>query len=103
MHAVLLLSLIVFEVDTKYDADTIYITPKLKRHTIGVSLYSYIVVYSGALVRHTDASLVCPDWPFCRNDQPFALPNNMYEWVQMGHRFAVLIIFIWIAYITWHV
>ena len=27
----------------------------------------------------------------------------MYEWVQMGHRLAVLIIFIWIAYITWHV
>ena len=26
----------------------------------------------------------------------------MYEWVQMGHRLAVLIIFIWIAYITWH-
>ena len=101
--AVLLLALIVFEVDQKFDADKVFIAPKLKWHTIGVTLYSYIVVYTGALVRHTDASLVCPDWPFCRNDEPFALPNNMYEWVQMGHRFAVLLIVIWIVYITLHV
>lgn len=100
--AVLLLSLIVFEVDTKFDADKVFIGKKLKLHTIGVTLYSYIVIYTGALVRHTDASLVCPDWPFCRNDEPFTLPYNMYEWVQMGHRFAVLLIFVWIAYITWH-
>lgn len=101
--AVLLLSLIVFEIDTKFDADKIFIAPKLKRHIIGVTLYSYIVVYTGALVRHTEASLVCPDWPFCRNDDPFALPYNMHEWVQMGHRLAVLLIVIWVFYITIHV
>lgn len=100
--AVLLLALIVFEVDRKFDADKVYIGDKLKWHTIGVTLYSYFVVYTGALVRHTDSSLVCPDWPFCRNGDPTALPRNMYEWVQMGHRFAVLLIIIWIAYITWH-
>jgi heme a synthase len=98
--AVLLLTLIVFEVDTKFDADKIFMSKKLKIHTISVTLYSYVVVYSGALVRHTDASLVCPDWPFCRNDEIFAIPYNMYEWVQMGHRFAVLLFVIWIAYIT---
>lgn len=101
--AVLLLALIVFEVDRKFNADQVFIAPKLKWHIIGVTMYSYIVIYSGALVRHTDSSLVCPDWPLCRNDQPFTMPYNMYEWVQMGHRFAVLLIFIWIAYITWHV
>ncbi|MBD8031617.1 MULTISPECIES: COX15/CtaA family protein [Solibacillus] len=101
--AVLLLTLIVFEVDKKFDADRLYMSKKLKIHTICVTLYSYIVVYTGALVRHTDASLVCPDWPFCRNNQPFALPYNMYEWVQMGHRFAVLLFVIWIAYIAIHV
>jgi len=98
--AVLLLSMIVFEVDKKFDADKVFIDKRLKFHTIGVTLYSYIVVYTGALVRHTDSSLVCLDWPLCRNDQPFSLPNNMYEWVQMGHRLAVLLIFIWITYIT---
>ncbi|AWE06546.1 heme A synthase [Lysinibacillus sp. 2017] len=101
--AVLLLTFIVFEVDQKFDADKIYMSKKLKIHTISVTLYSYVVVYTGALVRHTDASLVCPDWPFCRNNQPFALPFNMYEWVQMGHRFAVLLFVLWIAYITIYV
>lgn len=101
--AVLLLTLIVFEVDKKFDTGKIYMNKKLKIHTIGVTLYSYVVVYTGALVRHTDASLVCPDWPFCRNEQPFALPGNMYEWIQMGHRFAVLLFVIWIAYIVIHV
>lgn len=101
--AVFLLALIVFEVDKKFDSDKVCIQPKLRWHIIGVTLYSYIVVYSGALVRHTDSSLVCPDWPFCRNEQPFAMPYNMYEWVQMGHRFAVLLIVLWIFYITIHV
>lgn len=101
--SVLLLALIVFEVDQKFDADKVFIGKKLKWHTLGVSLYSYIVVYTGALVRHTESSLVCLDWPFCNNDDPFALPKNLYEWVQMGHRFAVLLIFIWITYIALHV
>lgn len=100
--SVLLLTLLVFEVDRKFDTDKIRISKKLRYHTIGVTLYSYIVVYTGALVRHTESSLICPDWPFCRNDQ-IVLPNNMYEWIQMGHRAAAALIVIWLAYIAWHV
>ena len=85
----------------KFDADKISIGKTLKWHTIGVTLYSYIVIYTGALVRHTDSSLVCTDWPFCRNDN-FALPTNLYEWVQMGHRTQLALIFIWILVIAIH-
>ena len=99
--AVLLLTLLIFEVDRKFDADKLRIGSKLKWHTIGVTLYSYVVVYTGALVRHTDSGLICADWPMCRNGD-FAFPSNMYEWVQMGHRTAAALIFIWIAYIAWH-
>lgn len=99
--SVLLLTLLVFEVDRKFDAEKLIIGRKLKFHTIGVLLYSYIVVYTGALVRHTNSSLICSDWPLCRNDS-FALPSNMYEWVQMGHRAAAGLIVIWIGYIMWH-
>lgn len=99
--SVLLLTLLIFEVDQKFDAERVQIGSKLKFHTIGVTLYSYIVVYTGALVRHTNSSLICSDWPLCRNDQ-FALPNNMYEWVQMGHRTAAGLIVIWLGYIAWH-
>lgn len=100
--AVLLLALIVFEVDKKFDSDKVRIRKPLKIHIIGVTIYSYLVVYTGALVRHTDSSLVCPDWPFCHNETPFAIPYNQYEWIQMGHRFAVILIVIWIAVIMIH-
>ena len=100
---VLLLTLIVFEVDKKFNAQRVRISPKLRRHTIGVMIYLYIVVYTGALVRHTESSLICADWPLCRNDQPFLLPTNLYEWVQMGHRAAVLLLIIWIISIVIHV
>ena len=100
--SVLLLTLLIFEVDQKYDAENLKVGKKLKWHTIGVSIYSYVVVYTGALVRHTDSGLVCRDWPFCRNEDGFTLPSNLYEWVQMGHRAAAALIFIWIAYIAFH-
>lgn len=99
--SILLLTLLIFEVDRKFDADRLQIGKKLRFHTLGVTLYSYIVVYTGALVRHTESSLICSDWPLCRNDD-FALPGNMYEWVQMGHRAAAGLIVIWLGYIAWH-
>ena len=37
----------------------------MKFHIYGVTIYSYIVVYTGALVRHERASLACPDFPLC--------------------------------------
>ncbi|MCM3756597.1 heme A synthase [Sporosarcina aquimarina] len=97
--AVLLLTLLIFEVDKKFDADKIQVGSKLKFHTIGVTVYSYIVIYTGALVRHTESSLACADWPLCRNDQ-FELPSNLNEWVQMGHRTAAALIVIWLVYIA---
>ncbi|MDX1770638.1 MAG: heme A synthase [Planococcaceae bacterium] len=99
--SVLLLTLLIFEVDRKFDTDKLRIGKTLKWNTIGVALYSYVVVYTGALVRHTDSSLICSDWPLCRNDQ-FTFPTNMYEWVQMGHRAAAALILLWIAGIAWH-
>ena len=97
--AVLLLTLLIFEIDKKFEADKLIIDKRMGFHIISVSIYSYLVIYTGALVRHTESSLVCRDWPLCINDSP-ALPGNLYEWVQMGHRAAAGIIFIWIAYIT---
>ena len=100
--AVLLLTLLVFEVDRKFDTDKIRIGKTLRFHTIGITLYSYVVIYTGALVRHTESSLVCRDWPLCRNND-FSLPTNLYEWVQMGHRLAAGLIFIWILIAAIHV
>jgi cytochrome c oxidase assembly protein subunit 15 len=97
--AVFLLTLLIFEVDKKFEAEKLIIDPRMQKHLIGVTIYSYLVVYSGALVRHTKASLVCADWPLCENEA-FVLPSNFNEWVQMGHRFFAGMIFVWIGYIT---
>ncbi|MFJ8261664.1 heme A synthase [Rummeliibacillus sp. NPDC094406] len=99
--AVLLLTLIIFEVDQKFNVNSIHIGRRLKIHTIGVTIYSYLVVYTGALVRHTNSSLICPDWPLCHNNSA-GLPDNFYEWVQMGHRLAAALIFVWLLFIVIH-
>ena len=99
--SVFLLTLLVFEADNKFNASNIQLSNHLKWHTIGVTVYSYVVVYTGALVRHTNSELVCLDWPFCKNDA-IGLPTHFNEWVQMGHRAAAGLIFIWIAYIAIH-
>ena len=99
--SVLLLTLLIFEVDRKFEAENLRIGRTLRFHTIGVALYSYLVIYTGALVRHTESSLICSDWPLCRNDE-FALPYNMFEWVQMGHRLAAGLIVVWLGYIAWY-
>ena len=97
--SVFLLTLIVFDDGQKNQAKPIYIDNRMKRHIIGIILYTYAVVYTGALVRHVNASLVCPDWPLCVNNTSRLLPTNFHEWVQMGHRFLAGFVFIWIAYI----
>lgn len=98
--AVFLLTLLIFEVDKKFEAEKLILDKRMRKHIIGVTLYSFIVVYTGALVRHVNASLVCSDWPLCINSEP-NIPISFHEWVQMGHRFAAGLIFIWIVYITY--
>ncbi|MCD8872859.1 heme A synthase [Mammaliicoccus sciuri] len=99
--SVLLLTLIIYEVDQKFEATSLIIDKHLKVHTYAVTLFIYFVIYSGALVRHADASLACLSWPLCRNGE-IGLPQNFYEWVQMSHRTLAFIIFIWILYIFIH-
>lgn len=98
--AVFLLTLLIFEVDKRFEAEKLVLDKRLKSHIIWISIYSYVVVYTGALVRHVEASLVCRDWPFCLNTE-IGLPTNFYEWVQMGHRFAAGLIFLWLGYLAY--
>jgi len=96
--SVFLLTLLIFEVDKKFDAESLVLDAKMKQHIYGVIAYCYIVVYTGALVRHKQASLACPSWPLCSNSRPF--PVQLHEWVQMGHRLAAGLIIVWILLAT---
>lgn len=97
--AVFLLTLLIFEIDKKFEAEKVIIDKRMHFHIVGVILYVFLVVYTGALVRHANASLICSDWPLCRNDE-FLLPKNLHEWIQMGHRGMAGIAFLWIAFVT---
>ncbi|GAE91779.1 heme A synthase [Gracilibacillus boraciitolerans JCM 21714] len=67
--AVLLLTLLIFEVDQKFDASSLYIRPAYRKQFLLLTIYIMFVVYTGALVRHIDSILACQSWPFCNNDQ----------------------------------
>ncbi|WP_337020086.1 COX15/CtaA family protein, partial [Oceanobacillus massiliensis] len=59
------------------------------------------VVYTGALVRHTESNLVCADWPFCTNTSPLGFAGYSFnQWVQMGHRLTAAILLIWTLLLT---
>ncbi|HLR01920.1 MAG TPA: heme A synthase [Virgibacillus sp.] len=94
--AIFLLMLLIFEIDKKFDAKSLFIEKKHRIELYMLTAFTMIVVYTGALVRHVDANLVCPDWPFCHNDAPFSFPDyHFVQWVQMGHRLIAGILFIW--------
>ncbi|KAA0548069.1 heme A synthase [Bacillus sp. BGMRC 2118] len=97
--AVFLLTLLVFEDSSQTRVKPTIISRRLQFHIIGITVYSYLVVYTGALVRHKNASLACPEWPLCTKNS--LLPTQSHEWIQMGHRFAAGLIFIWIMYATY--
>jgi len=94
--AIFLLMLLIFEIDKKFDASSLHIKKKHRKEIYALTTYTLMVVYTGALVRHVNANLVCGDWPFCTNTAPLDFASYSFEqWVQMGHRLAAGILFIW--------
>ncbi|WP_085992506.1 COX15/CtaA family protein [Oceanobacillus senegalensis] len=91
---VFLLMLLIFEIDQKWDTQSLYIKKKHRIEIYALSIYTLIVVYTGALVRHTESNLVCGGWPLCNNNSAF-LDYNFQQWIQMGHRLVAGILMIW--------
>lgn len=94
--SIFLLTLLIFEIDKKFDASHLHLQKSHRIQIYTLTIFTLIVVYTGALVRHVQANLVCKSWPFCSNNAPFAFGDfNFYQWVQMGHRLLAGILFIW--------
>jgi len=63
----LLVATTLFETDRGIDALRDRVVPVALRWGVWLlALYTYGVVYLGAYVRHTSASLACLDWPLCQ-------------------------------------
>lgn len=96
---VFILMLLIFEIDLKFDAQSLHIDKSLRIHFYGLTVYTLIVVYTGALVRHVAASLACPDWPLCGSGGSW----SFYQWVQMGHRLAAGLLFLWVVFLLFKI
>ncbi|MDQ0253857.1 cytochrome c oxidase assembly protein subunit 15 [Evansella vedderi] len=99
--SVMLLTLLAFENDLpkRYIQPTI--TSNLKNYIYFVLVYLYIVVYTGAYVKHTDSSAACYGWPLCNGQLIPPLEGTVA--IQFGHRVSagvlfivILILFIWV-------
>ncbi|MCU5745683.1 heme A synthase [Staphylococcus sp. SQ8-PEA] len=91
--SVFVLTLIIFEVDRKYEADELFIQKPLRLLTWIMAVIVYLTIYTGALVRHKKASLAYGDWPLPFHD---IIPHSEIDWVNFTHRGMALIAFIWI-------
>lgn len=56
----------------------------------GLAAYTYVVVYIGAYVRHSNASLACGDWPLCNGDYVGGFEGAVG--VAFGHRVSALVL-----------
>jgi cytochrome c oxidase assembly protein subunit 15 len=100
--SVLLLTLLIFEEDQTHKATSSQITKKFKLFIYFLFTYLYIVVYTGALVRHTGSSLACVGWPLCNGQLIPSLTTTTIA-VQFGHRFLAGLLFLIILATAIHV
>jgi heme a synthase len=84
--SVLLTTIFIFEADGAEKLRDRPIPERFRWAAWGVAAYSYVVIYLGAYVRHTNADDTCRGWPACK---PGALPSlTTPAGTNMLHRFA---------------
>lgn len=90
--SVLLLGVLVLRTAPRQGAAAPPVEPRLARWIWFVTLFTFLVVYLGAYVRHTGASLACLGWPLCNG----ALVPPLYGPVGASflHRAAAGILFL---------
>jgi len=65
--SVLLTTMFLFEADGEEALRDRPLARGLRRLIWGSLAYTYVLVYLGAYVRHTNAGLACLDWPLCQS------------------------------------
>jgi heme a synthase len=91
--SVFLLLIYAFQLSRTKSLPSLQISPTFKAWTVTLWIYTYIVVYLGALVRHTSASMGCSGWPLCNGQW---IPDNLggIVGIQYVHRIAALLFLI---------
>ncbi|MFB5660709.1 heme A synthase [Alteribacillus sp. HJP-4] len=92
--AVVLLNVLSFE-DGKYGVPAPRVTKGYRSYLIFVLLYCYAVIYTGAFVKHADATYVCGGFPLCNSQWLPEFTGSLgYEIsIHVAHRFFASILF----------
>lgn len=100
--SVLLTTVFLFEVDGSEVLRDTPLPPAFKRYIWALAIYSYVVVYSGAYVRHSGADDSCSGWPLCNGSVLPTLHGKVAS--ALSHRFlagaltiAVIVLVLWAA------
>jgi heme a synthase len=88
--AILLLTVRVFQISQVKQTKQSGVSKGIRNAIWGITVYSYIVVYLGAYVRHTSSGLACLDWPTCNGLWIPELTGNVG--IQFLHRLAAFIL-----------
>lgn len=98
--SVLLVALMVFENGYTRQLSGRPLPPKFGAFVWTVTLFSYVVVYLGAYVRHRGASQACSGWPLC-NGRVVPVMTGLTG-TAFAHRLAALVLVIGVsALVTW--
>lgn len=89
---VLLLCIYVFQLDKKKELPTSTASVKMKLGLLSLFVYTYIVIYTGAYVRHTASGMGCQGWPLCNGELIPELSGQVG--IQFGHRIAAIFLLI---------
>ncbi|HZU14598.1 MAG TPA: COX15/CtaA family protein [Chloroflexota bacterium] len=87
--SVLLATAAVFEADGAERLRALSLPAGYAPYVWGLTVYSYVVVYLGALTRHVNADDVCRGWPLCSPTMP-ALSDLVV--INLLHRAAALLL-----------
>jgi heme a synthase len=99
--SVVLLTRLAFEDSNPQKQYAPIVSKAYKGYVIFVAIYSYVAIYTGAYVKHTNATLACSGFPLCNGQW---VPDVFTEaiGVQLLHRSAaillsllLLVLFIW--------
>ncbi|RSL30406.1 heme A synthase [Salibacterium salarium] len=100
--SVVLLTVLAFE-DKKQTPPIVSVSTKYRNYLFFVLVYCYLVIYTGAYVKHTDATYVCGGFPLCNNQffPDIGGPLGYQIGIQLTHRIAAvsLAVFIFILWI----
>lgn len=91
--SVLLLTILAFEKE-KTIGLALNMTARLRKFIYFILIYVYIVVYTGAYVKHSEAGTGCTGWPLCNGQLIPVLEGNTT--IQFGHRIVAGLLFIFI-------